>query len=327
MDRIEDEGKALLAPLRDSEPSGQPGVDITSAMRVGRRHSRRRVVAGALAAAVVTALALVAVPAALKAWHRNVEPAVVSGEFNIARHVIAVGTAGGFKNASLRTGRYEQVAELTRADGAPGYGRVTAYAPGRNPKIDTSVRAADVNGRRAYWQPGLPEPTLAMREGDIWVIVRVSGPDMNIVDRAHHVAQAVEINADIPVKVCFTLKGLAPVVQQSGFRVVGVQVHHADLASYVLMGTRDDTGSPVLSIGAGRDIPNVPPNEMVNGYEARVEPNSVILFNVDGKGTSVAVRSDLDANRIGGVATLKQLVTAVELVPDVGDRNTWVEYH
>jgi hypothetical protein len=326
MDRIEDEGMTLLAPLRDTEPGAESGVDIASALRVGRRRSRRRVVAGALAAAVVTALALVAVPAALKSWHGTVEPAVVPGEFSIARHAITVGTAGGFKNASLRTGRYEQVAELTRADGAPGYGRVTAYAPGRNPKIDTSVRAADVNGRRAYWQPGLPEPTLAMREGDIWVIVRASGPDMDIVDRAHRVAQAVEINPDLPVEVCFTLKALPTWMREAGFRVVGVQVPTSQGVAYILFGTSDATGSPVLSIGAGRGFPPLSPNDTVNGFQAHVNSDSVTLYNLDGRGSGAVVRYEY-ANGIGGSAVLKQLVTAVELVSDVGDRDTWVEYH
>lgn len=325
MDRIEDEGKALLAPLRDMEPGGEPGVDIASAMRVGRRHSRRRVVAGALAAAVVTALALVAVPAALKSWQRNVDPAVRQGEFSISRHEIRVGTAGGFTTSSMRTGRYEQVVEMTRTDNAPGYGRVTAYAPGRAPKIDTSVRAEDVNGRRAYWQPGLPEPTLAMQEDDVWVIVRGSGPDMNIVERTHNLAQAVEFNADAAVEVCFTLKPLPEWVRTAGFRVVGVQVHVVQGAAYILYGTSDTTGSPVLSIGAGRGFPPVTPNQMVNGYQAFVNQESVTAYNVDGKDAAVSVRYEY-ASRIGGPSALEDLVSAVQLVPNVADRGTWVQY-
>ncbi|MET0133907.1 MAG: hypothetical protein ABW215_09985, partial [Kibdelosporangium sp.] len=133
----QDEAARLLAPLRETAPAGQSGVDIGRALHVGRRRGRRRLTAGVLAAAVITALTMVGVPMVLKSWPDSAPPAASEHPFGIDQQYITVGTAGGYTASRYRTGRFEQVVELKRTDTMTGYGRVTAYAPGHAPGIDT----------------------------------------------------------------------------------------------------------------------------------------------------------------------------------------------
>jgi hypothetical protein len=320
VDRNEEEGARLLAPLRDVEPDAGSSVDISRAMRAGRGHNRRRMLAGAVAAAGVTALSLVGVSSMLRSVPDGTEPASPAGEFSIARQAITVGTAGGYTSASYRTGRFEQVVELKRADGGTGYGRVTAYAPGRAPAIDTGTPAGDVSGRPGYWVPGQTEPTLAMQEGDVWVIVRLSGPDINLVERTHYVAQSVVFGANRPVMVPFTLDARPP----GSLRVVGVQVSTDRPGAQVLLSTSDTIGAPVLAIGVSIDPADARARtETIGGHDAVVDRNSVTVRDVNGKGVNVSVRYDY-LDQIGGIQTLKDLAAAVRPVPNLDNRSNWL---
>jgi hypothetical protein len=75
VDRIEEQGVALLAPLRYTEPPVRSGVDVGAAVRTGRRHTRARI-GGVVAAAIslVTAVSIV-VPTAVSPAPSDYAPA------------------------------------------------------------------------------------------------------------------------------------------------------------------------------------------------------------------------------------------------------------
>src|SRR5882762_8709423 len=133
MDRTEEEGVQLLAPLRAMEPGVQSGVDVTRAIRRGKTHSRRRVMLGAVAAAVLIAVPVTVVPSLVHNATTDqpaTPPVPMVGEFDMFTHVMSVGTAGGFAPYAYRTGRFEQAVDVAHTPGGRGYGRVTIYAPG-----------------------------------------------------------------------------------------------------------------------------------------------------------------------------------------------------
>jgi hypothetical protein len=325
MGRIEDEGATLLAPLRDAEPSMRSGVDVTRAMRAGRRHQRNRLVVGVVAAVTLVALPAFTLPALVHNFMQNTPAAPPVGEFDMFKQVMTVGTAGGFTPYSYRTGRFEQAVDLGHTFGGTGSARVTMYAQGRSGPINTSEPAENVNGLLAYWQSGLKDPTLAVRWAENgWAIVTAnSGTDLDIVDRTHRIAQSVGFNvAHVAVKVPFKFVKM-PV--GPSLRVVGVTEGIRSMSAQVLLSTSDETGAPVLAIGAAWEAPNdSTPNDMIDGHEAIVGDKSVSILNVDGKGAQLSVRYD-DVAQVGGISGLKVIATSTELVPDATNRANWTD--
>jgi hypothetical protein len=319
MDRFDEDGAVLLAPLRDVEPGPGSGVSIRAAVRAGRRHGRRRALATLATAVSVTALCVAGVPALLGSLPDNTTVGADAAEFSIALQAVAVGSAGGYTPVSYRTGRRVQVAELARADGHTGAARVTAYAPGHQPHVDTGTPATDVNGRSAYWQPDPSEPTLAVRgPGGVWVIVSVSGTDIDLVERAHRVGQSVRFGANIPVTLPFTARGELR-VPGTEIRPVGVLVRTDRPAAQLLLAANDRTYPPMLAVGVDAEDRRQP-NDVVHGVPAAVERNSVTL--VDSRVT-VSV-PDAELASIGGIPTLKDLATTIVVVPFPADRANWV---
>ncbi|WP_309110572.1 hypothetical protein [Saccharothrix sp.] len=280
----------LLAPLRAVEPDERTTVDIGRAIRTGKRRKRIRNGLTALAAVVLTVVAL---SPFLVRPSPPPEPAGPA-EFDVLRQVVRVGSAAGYHGMSYQTGRYQHTILLARAADpvAQELGAITVHARGRYPGqggpgwAPHGQPAPDVHGRRAVWLDagGL----LAWEWGDgAWASVRLepSFPDMR--DRAHRVAQSVVPTADTPVRVPLTVDG-STLRQVS---LVGVRIP--------LRGTGDLGGL----VFASNDEPTA--------------PNAVVVLEED---LAVHVES-VDAPLMGVAG---EVIDSVEAVSDPANRDNWV---
>jgi hypothetical protein len=321
---MNDDGAKLLAPLRKVNPDDESGIDVARAMRNGKRHQRNRVIAGVSAVVSLAVLAMVVVPTLLRP--QALTPAVPTvSEFDMFKRVMSVGTAGGFQPYSYRTGRFEQAVDVAHTPNGQGYGRVTVYAPGHNPPIDTSRPAPDVNGLTAFWQPGERDPTLAVNWTENgWAIIRVTSlTDLDIVDRTHRLAQAVQFSGvNVPARVPFTLPAGAG---GPSLRLVGLMDNLDSLAGQVLLSSSDETGAPVVAINVGWNLSSrEEPNTTYNGHEALASERAFKIFDADGKGALVSVIDD--AGQLGRDDALKTLAGSVEPVSDYANREAWKAY-
>lgn len=246
----------LLAPLRAVEPAQRTTVDVGRAIRTGKRRKRIRVGLAALAAVVLSVVALS--PALLRSPDPVPEPAGTA-EFDVLRQVVRVGSAAGYTPRFYETGRYRQTIGLSRADDPtePG-GTVTVYARGRHPEQTgpdwepRGQRAPDVHGRRAVW-PVHGELAWEWSPG-AWATVRLDAGFLDLRDRAHRVAQSVLPGADTPVRVPLTVDGST----FGRVGLVGVRVATRpgpEVAALVFAGS-DLSGAPqvVASLGADHRV-------------------------------------------------------------------------
>ncbi|XVQ10487.1 hypothetical protein ACQP1W_49635 [Spirillospora sp. CA-255316] len=336
MDREEEDARRLLAPLRNTGPDTAPRVDIAEAVRVGRRRSRHRRIAGAGSVVVVVAAVAVATTLLGRTMPSDdVRPVAPPSQFDPTRQHFRVGSAGGFTPDDYETGRYRQRAHLrlTDRDGPRrADGLVTMFPRDRLVDRDgrhwapSGTRAPDVNGRRAFWpdrpviRPGAVEVAWEWAPG-AWAFASVSGGG---ADRtvAHRVAQSVLPDGRTVVR--------APVTAPASMlgernRLIGT------VASAPTPGTR-----PRVALRYGRQDPPArirapEPGWIAIGVE-RPEPDLRTGTTVGGRpaavtDTRVTVREGSDAAlfaeagdaatlaAFGGDRRLRDLAAAVTMVP------------
>ncbi|XVV07064.1 hypothetical protein ACQPW3_17445 [Actinosynnema sp. CA-248983] len=280
----------LLAALRAVEPEERTTVDIGRAIRVGKRRKRIRAGLTALAAVVLTVVALSPFLVRTSPPPEPARPA----EFDVLRQVVRVGSAAGYHGLSYRTGRYRHTVLLAWAADpvAQELGAITVHARGRYPGqggpgwTPPGRPAPDVHGRRAVW---LDAGGLLAWEWGVgaWASVRLEHTFPDMRDRAHRVAQSVVPTADTPVRVPLTVDG-------------------STLRQVSLVGVRiplRDTGDLGGLIFAPNDEPTA--------------PNAVVVLRDD---FTVSVDSlDLSLMGVAGGA-----IDSVEAVPDPANRDNWV---
>jgi hypothetical protein len=332
MESTERDGLRLLAPLRDSEAPAPSTVDVGRAVRAGARRVRVRQAMTAAVAAVVTGLAVVAVPAIVNR-PQVVEPARPAAELSVLRQQFTVGSAGGFTPASYETGRYRHRVVLGPAhpDGS-GWASVSMYArghlPGWNPGGE---RAADVNGRKAFWMPApaterATGTEIAWEWSDgAWGFAFVNSVAGDARDVAHRVAESVAGGADVPVAVPFTVPAPAGPVRLLGVITPFGTSSDPTSAAFLVLGTKSDADR--VLVGVQRDLSRDPvtgqphqapaPTTQVAGHQAAVGDTSVTIFDVDGGFAVVAT-----ADQLG--SPLVDLAGSVRLVPNPTDPGSWI---
>jgi hypothetical protein len=300
MESIERDGRRLLAPLRDDAP-GPSTVDLERAVRTGARRVRARQVVVAAAAAVLTGLAGVAVPAVI-GHHRAVEPARPA-EFSVLRQQFAVGSAGGFTPVSYETGRTRQRVELGPASGeGPDRATVTMYPRGarRQPAAEP---APDVNGHKAFWTTA-NEIAWEWSAG-AWGFASINTARSDARDRVHRVAESVSPGADTPVRVPFTIPN-PPSTLLGVITPFGTSSDPAE-GALVVLGTPDNR----VLVGVQRDLTR----DLVTGA---TRPKPEVTIPDVGGGYSVLAQADQPG------APLAELAAGVRLVPNPGDVDSWV---
>jgi hypothetical protein len=314
MDRIEDDGTTLLAPLRDVVPAGQSAVDIAKAKAVGRRQSRRRMVAGMVAAASLVVVAGIGVPALINNLPDATTPAGATSEFDIFKRVVTVGSAGGFTPVTHETFKDRQVIGLMRADGGQGTATIKVYAPASSPAYPDRYdrRADDVNGRVAYWVDG--EPMLAWKWAEhAWATVTWDNvPDADVKDKIHRVAQSV-LPHEEPVTTPFTLARNDALVLRS------VEVSPKSAESWAFFTYASPDGPLTISVGLRPAEPGMVADTTVDGHPAMAHSNGVWLLDTGHNLRAVAV-SD---GKNGAPELLKQVAAGIRVVADPADRATW----
>jgi hypothetical protein len=315
MDRIEDEGTNLLAPLRDAAPSGQSGVDIAKAKSIGRRQSRRRVVAGMVAAASLVVVAGIGVPMLIHNLPDTSAPARPAEEFDIFKRVVSVGSGGGFTPDTYETFRDRQVITLIRADGGQGTATIEVFSPASSPAYPDKYdeRADDVNGREAYWVDS--EPVLAWKWAEHgWATVTWENvPDVDVKDKIHRVAQSV-LPGEEPVTMPFTMARNGALTLQS------VQVSKRSPVSMVVFTyTSPNDGTLYISVGLRNAEPGLVADTDVNGHPATANSNLVKILDT---GHNLVAMAGSDG-KYGAPELLKQLAASIKAVPDPDDRATW----
>jgi hypothetical protein len=288
----------------------------------------------AAVAAVVTGLAVVAVPA-IVGRPDAVQPARPA-ELSVLRQAFTVGSAAGFTPVSYETGRYRHRVVLgpARGDvpqGTPDRATVTMYArghlPGWNPGGE---RAADVNGRKAFWMPSpVTGPVIGTEiawewSDGAWGFAFVDSVGADARDLAHRVAESVGSGADVAVSVPFTATAPADPLRLLG--VITPFGTSSDLTggALLVLGTRDDADR--ILVGVRRDLARDPvtgrpvavpaPTTQLGGRAAAVGDRSVTIPNPGGLSTTA------EADRSG--APLSELALSIQLVANPDDVSTWV---
>ena len=335
MESTERDGLRLLAPLRDAEPPAPSTVDVTRAVRSGARRVRARQALTAAVAALVTGLAVAAVPA-IVGRPQVVQPARPAAELDILRQQCTVGSAGGFTPVSYETGRFRHRVVLGPAHGevplgSPDRASVTMYARGQLPGWNPGgERAVDVNGRKAFW---MPSPTTERATGTeiawewsdgAWGFAFVESVGADARDLAHRVAESVAGGADVAVAVPFTVP--AP---SDSLRLLGVITPFGTSSdvtggALLVLGTQEEENR--VLVGVQRDLARDPvtgrqrqlpaPNTELGGRQAAVGDTTVTIFDVGG-GYSVLAQAD----RTG--APLRELAASVRLVANPTDTGSW----
>jgi hypothetical protein len=314
MDRIENDGATLLAPLRDVVPAGQSAVDIAKAKVAGRRQSRRRVVAGMVAAASLVVVAGIGLPALINNLPDATTPAGATSEFDIFKRVVTVGSAGGFTPVTHETFKDRQVIDLMRADGGQGTATIKVYAPASSPAYPDRYdrQADDVNGGVAYWVDG--ELMLAWKWADhAWATVTWDNvPDADIKDRIHRVAQSV-LPREEPVTMPFTLARNDALILQS------VEVSLKSAVSWAFFTYASPDGPLTISVGLRPAEPGMVADTDVNGHPATASSNLVMILDT---GHNLVAMAGSDGKN-GASELLKQVAAGIKAVPDLNDRATW----
>jgi hypothetical protein len=322
MSLTDEEGARLLAPLRTTEPAAGTGVDVSRAVRTGRRRRRGRTIATAIAGLVLIALPAVAVPLVIHDGANSLSPGS-SGVtdptlFDYATRAFTVGTAGGFEPDRYTLGQIEQSATLIRTDNMTGSGgEVTVYPPNRYIPGSFDTPADPVNGRRAYWQSG-DNPTLAVElANDVWAVVRLQAEDYpDLTARVHRVAESITFQP-VPLEVPFTVP-----TSLSGLPVTAFSMRTTPNGGEVavILAFNSLYAGPQVTVTVHNTIAQGTPNDTIGGHPAIVQDATVILPDVSG--FSVVVHSDTDL-ALFGIDRLRALTEAVRLVPDLQHRDSW----
>ncbi|WP_076990210.1 hypothetical protein [Actinosynnema sp. ALI-1.44] len=307
----EDEGRQLLAPLRDVEPDIRTGVDIAKAKQAGRRTSRRRVIAGVAAAASLAVLAGLGVPAVVSNLSEQVPPAKSTD--GVIEQLVEVGTAGGFTPRFYTSTTTSQTVVLTRTDGGAGTAEVEVLRPGLVPG-DAEMRnaAPDVNGRKAYWT-GEDLGTLMWKwPGEGYATVRSHATFPNIKERLHYIAQAVRPVVK-PMSVPFT------VPRDDSLTLRAISAYVSTPTGSVDFTHSTQAGASTISVLLAPTEKGLQTHTTVRGRAASVEPNVVKVPDVI-PGYMLVVTTD--AMR-GEREYLVRLAESVQFVGDVSNRGTW----
>jgi hypothetical protein len=315
MDRFEDEGANLLAPLRDAAPPARSAVDIAKAKATGRRQSRTRMVAGMIAAASLVVVAGIGVPALINNLPDTTTPARQTEGFDLFKRVVSVGSAGGFTPGTFGTFKDRQVIDLIRADSGQGTATVTVYAPASSPAYPDKYdkRTDDVNGRVAYWVDG--EPMLAWKWADhAWATVTWENvPDPDVKDRIHRVAQSV-LPGEAPVTLPFSLAPDAPMT------LLSLRVSTSSPVSMVVFEyASPNDGQLHISVGLTKADPALVAGTNLNGHPATADSNLVKILDT-GHDLMAFAASD---GRHGAPELLKRLAGGVQMVSGPADRASW----
>jgi hypothetical protein len=313
MEPTERDALRLLAPLRDAEPPGPSTVDVSRAVRTGARRVRVRQVMTAAVAAVVTGLAVVAVPMVINR-PQTVEPARPAAEFPVLRQQFTVGSAGGYTPVSYETGRYRHRVEL-----GPAYGEgsdratVTMYPRGRSPWNPGGEQAEDVNGHKAFW---VPNPVTGQASGTelawewsdgAWGFAYVNGVDQDARHRAHVVAESVAGDTDVPVTVPFTIPAPADPLRLLGVITPYGTSSDRTSGALLVLGSADEDR---ILVGVQRDLAR----DLVAGQPRNAPAISVAA----GAGYTAIAESDQSGR------PLAELAGSVRLVQDPADLGSWV---
>ncbi|WP_163507035.1 hypothetical protein [Fodinicola acaciae] len=311
------DGKRLLASLRGVEPDDHTSVDVSRAVRSGRRQVRMRhsvlPAAGGLAVILLVAtLALV-----VQQTRGAQQPVAGRGAFPVAEQAFRIGSAGGLTPLTYQTGRFRQRVELGPADGSGLSGitaAVTMYARGAVAS-PTGSPTDPVDGRPAYWitADGANPVELAWQYApDAWGFVTVTGRGASR-DRAYKVALSVTTGAHDPVTAPVVVP---PSTIGDGYRIVGyrstigpkVRPHRY---VEVLYGIDDEGGW----IAAGLTSPGQrgAGSSTVGGRPA-VETATSVTFT-DGSGIFAEASDPAYLSSYGGLPALRRVAAAATTAP------------
>ncbi|MCE7009024.1 hypothetical protein LWC34_40360 [Kibdelosporangium philippinense] len=311
----ENEGQRMLAPLRELDPDTRSTVDVTKAKVAGRRMSRRRIVAGAVAVAGVFALIGASVPILSSAYSADpVAPAVTEPAFGPLYEAVTVGKAGGFRPNLYKTGRDRQTIDLVRDDGSTGGGLITVYPPGA-----------------ARDEMGVKGPGPGMFAGDVkfeWApgalaTVQVVGPEPDMQARAEQIRQSVAVAKDKKVKVPFTVDKAA----LGALKVAAVITMYdptEPIKVTVLLSASEavERGSMMLTATLGGYGPG--PKEKLGDHEATVVGNDygVEYIGISDRGSKMNLTT---WNVIDQLALAKAVIGSVRFVPDATNPANWAD--
>nr|WP_157528610.1 hypothetical protein [Kibdelosporangium sp. MJ126-NF4]CEL19514.1 hypothetical protein [Kibdelosporangium sp. MJ126-NF4]CTQ94686.1 hypothetical protein [Kibdelosporangium sp. MJ126-NF4] len=315
MDRNEDDGLLLLAPLRDAEPDIRTGVDIDKAKRVGRRTVKNRMIASVAAVVSLVVLAGVAVNA-IGSMPESVAPA--KGPFDVFRQVITVGTAGGFTPDSYESRPDMQIVTLRRTDDGPGTVRVEVVREDRAVSTETAEEAGIVYGLPAHWI-GTQRTTLQWRLAN--GVVAQASSDVQLPDiqnKLHKVAEAVQ-PADRPLSMPFTLP------RDDSVELVSMWVKAATAESLLTFKHNGPTGRATVEVGLKPNDSNLLKNHTsYNGSQLVVSDpaagnSSAVLLDVAPGLMAFAHSTDWAPEP----QVVNMLASELKPAPNLADRSTW----
>ncbi|RZS34889.1 hypothetical protein EV193_108239 [Herbihabitans rhizosphaerae] len=324
MNESDVDGAKLLAPLRGTTPDGESAVSVEKAIATGKRRRAVRGALGAAAVAVVTVLAVILVPAALNTNRdEQVRVATAPTEFNVLRQEFTVGSAGGFTPYAYRTGRFAQRIDLKRAgtpDPTEPTAMVTIYPSGPYSSEPDGEPAPAVNDRRAKYVPSAgPRSTrIAWEWADgAWAYAEVPpGPDAQAI--AHRVAQSVGRGGTAPARVPFTIGALGE------DRVLGVvnsmpASNHGPTAQ-LLIGRTDPSGASgeMVGIVVGLTTASGQQNTSLDGRPAIESPGRVTMLD-GGPGRAATASALISAEPL----RLKEIAASVQISGDPANPSTW----
>ncbi|GAB3870118.1 hypothetical protein ACFQ1S_22425 [Kibdelosporangium lantanae] len=307
MSPVEEELKALLAPLRETQPTHLSTVDVVRAVRVGRRWQRGRIVAGVVAVVALIALPVIMIPTVL----HSSPPADTPKPFPVSHRVFDVGTAGGYRPDHYTTSDTFQTITLasTNAGYDAGFVKVT-----RDHEPINQEATEPVNGHRAYLMSTTTKTTLVMEgPNDLWATIQLEGPNPDLAVRAHRVAESITFT-DTPVTLPFTLTDPA-------LKVHSYQVSPTNHTAMIIL-SGPGVPNAVIKVQPGSDLSvgtDFIPNRTIANQPAKATEGEIVLRTPGGYNVSV----------IGSwpgttEAQLTALVTSVRLVGDPRDVSTWV---
>ncbi len=318
MDHFDEDAARLLAPLRDVDPDLRSGVDVTRAMKTGRRRRRNRLVAAAVGAVAVLGLSALVVPGLVSGLRENTPASSLAVDptlFDMRSFPVQVGTAGGYKPSVYSVMKVKATVSLVRTDSQPGTGEVSIYPVTRfrpDPAAAGFQAATPIEGRRTFWMPDEASPTLVMEYGtDRWVLVTLNDGQPDLQNRVYHVAESVSVTpAD--VQVPFTI---SPAQAGLPSNLLEIQnfVPNSPPATSVLKLSFEPMGrTPQVTVTAMHEAPGITANESINGHAAAVSPGEITLRDVEGYSFKLHVDTPLEDF---SADQLKALAATITLVP------------
>ncbi|MEV4310912.1 hypothetical protein [Actinocrispum sp. NPDC049592] len=317
MDHFED-GARLLAPLRDVDPDLRSGVDVTRAVKTGRRRRRSRLVVAAVGVVAVLGLSALVAPGLVSGLREN-PPATGLADptlFDMRSFPLQVGTAGGYKPLMYSVMRVKASVSLVRTDGRPGTGEVSMYPRTRfqpDPAAAGFPAAQPpIEGRRVFWMPGEATPTLVMEYGtDRWVQVTIEDDQPDLRNRVYHVAESVAFTS-ADVQLPFTISPTEAGLPSNLLEIQNTVPLSPPETSVVKLSFEPLGRTPQVTITATPQAPSITTNEVINGHAAAVSPGEIILRDVEGYSFKLHVDTPLEDF---GADRLKALAATIDLVP------------